>query len=70
MSMILDPNAPNVAAKKKRKKVRYRFTGRKGQVIVVACASAAGQVLPPTILFDAKKVWHTWTSTDVVTKAG
>ena len=21
--------------------------------------------MPPTILFDAKKVWHTWTSTEI-----
>jgi len=36
-------------------KVRYRLTERKGQLTIVACASAAGQVLPPTILFDSKK---------------
>ena len=40
--------------------MRYRSTGRKGQITVVACASAAGQVLPPTVLFDAKKVSHAW----------
>jgi len=57
----LDPKAPNVVAKTGTKKVQYRSTGRKGQITVVACVSAAGQVLPPTVLFDAKKVSHAWT---------
>jgi len=43
--------------------VRYR--SRKGQITIVACASAAGKVLPPTILFDAKKVWHAWTNKEL-----
>jgi len=33
-------------------------------LIVVACASAAGQVIPPTVLFDVKKVPHIWMSGD------
>ena len=61
----LDPKAPNIVAKTGAKKVRYRSTGRKGQITVVACASAAGQVLPPTVLFDAKKVSHAWTSEEI-----
>ena len=59
--MPLDPKAPNVVAKTGTKKVRYRATGRKGQITIVACASAAGQILPPTIIFEAKKVNHAWT---------
>ena len=51
----LDPKAPNVVAKVGFKKVCYRSTGRKGQVTIVGCGSAAGQVIPPTIIFDAKK---------------
>ena len=39
--------------------MRYRATGKKGQVTVVTCAS--GQILPPTIIFDAKNVNHFWT---------
>jgi len=61
----LDPKAPNVVAKTGTKKVRYRSTGRKGQITVVTCASAAGQVLLLTVLFDAKKVSHTWTSGEI-----
>ena len=56
----LDLKTPNVVAKTGTKKVRYRSTGRKGQITLVACANAAGQVLPPTVLpptvlVDAKK---------------
>ena len=57
----LDPKAPNVIAKVGSKKVRYRSTGRKGQVTIVGCGSAAGHVIPPTIIFDAKKLNHGWT---------
>ena len=52
----LDPKALNVVAKKGSKKVRVRSTGRKGQVTVVACGNAASQVIPPMIIFDAKKL--------------
>ena len=52
----LDPKAPNVVAKVGPKKVHYRSTGRKGQVTIVGCGSAAGHVIPPTIIFDANKL--------------
>ena len=61
----LYPKAPNIVAKIGTKKLRYRSTERKCQITVVACASAAGQVLPPTVLFDAKKVSHAWTSEEI-----
>ena len=61
----LDPKALNVVAKKGSKKVRVRSTGRKGQVTVVACGNAAGQVIPPMIIFDAKKLCHAWTRGEV-----
>ena len=52
----LDPKAPNVIAKVGTKKVCYHSTSRKGQMtIIVGCGSAAGHVIPPTIIFDAKK---------------
>ena len=31
------------------------------QVTVIACASASGKILQPTIIFDAKNVNHSWT---------
>ena len=61
----IDPKAPNVVTKTGTKKVRYRSTGRKGKITVVACASDAGQVLPPTVSFDAKKVSQDWKSEEI-----
>jgi len=57
----LDPKAPNIVAKTGTKKVRYRSTGRKGQITIVACGSATGQVIPPTVIFESKVVNHAWT---------
>jgi len=45
------------------KRCDNRSTGRKGQITVVA--SAAGQALPPTVLFDAKKLSHARTSGEI-----
>ena len=58
----LDPKAPNVVAKKGTKKVRYRSTGKKNQITVVACGSATGQIIPPTVIFESKRVNNAWTS--------
>ena len=60
--MPLDPKAPNVVATVGSKKVCYHSTDRKGQVTIVGCGSAVGHVIPPTIIFDAKKVNHGWNS--------
>ena len=49
-----DPRAPNVVATRGTKKVRYRSSGKKGQVTVVGCASAAGHAIPPMVIFNAK----------------
>ena len=55
------PRAPNVVAAKGVKKVRYRSSGKKGQVTIVGCASAAGQAMPPMVIFDAKRLNPEWT---------
>lgn len=57
----LDPKPPIIVTKKGSKKVRYRVTGKKGQVTVVACANACGQAIPPMVIYDAKKLNHAWT---------
>jgi len=49
----------------KNKKARYQSPGRKGQITIVTCGNAAGQVLSPLIIFDAKIVRHTWTKNEV-----
>ena len=61
----LDPKAPNIVTKKGVKKVRYRSSGRKGQITVVGCGNAAGQVIPPMVIFDAKNLNHAWTSNEL-----
>ena len=34
--------------------------GKKGRVTVVACGDASGQILPPILIFDAKKLCQGW----------
>ncbi len=46
--MPLNPKPPKVVAKKK---VRYRTSGQKSQITVLASGSATGQVIPPFIIF-------------------
>ena len=47
------------------KKVRYRTSGRKGQITVVGCANASGQVIPPMIIYDAARLNPAWTRDEV-----
>ena len=61
----LDSKALNVVTARDSKKVYIRSTGRKGQVTVVACGNGAGQVIPPMVTFDAKKLCHSWTQGEV-----
>lgn len=48
----LDPKAPKVATVKGTKKAQFQSTVRKGQITIVACDNASGQVLPPLIIFE------------------
>ena len=61
----LDPKPPHVVAMRGQRKVRYRCTGTKGQVTVVGCVSATGQVLPPFVIFDAKSMNMEWAKGEV-----
>ena len=58
----LDPKAPKYHH---TENVRYRQSGRKGQVTIVACSNAVGQTIPPMVIFDAKNLNHTWTKNEV-----
>ena len=60
----LDPKAPKVVTVRGIKKAWYQSPGRKRQ-ITVTCGNAAGQVIPPLIIFDAKNVRHAWTRNEV-----
>lgn len=64
-----DPRAPNVVATRGTKKVRYRSSGKKGQVAVMGCASAAGHVIPPMVIFSAKRLNPEWTNFRVLPTA-
>jgi len=48
-----------------QKKVTNRASGKKGQVNIMACGNAAGQAIPPMVIFDAKKLNHAWTANKV-----
>ena len=61
----LEPRPPKVVTRKGQKKVRYRTSGQKAQITVLGCASAAGQTLPPFIIFAAKQLNQLWTENEV-----
>ena len=64
--IALDGHAPRVIAKRGQKKVRYRTTGNKNQITVIACVSASGQCIPPFVIFDAKRMNMEWRKDEVV----
>ena len=51
----LDPKPPKVVSVKGQRKIRYRCSGNKGQITVLGCCNATGQMQPPFIVFDAAK---------------
>ena len=61
----LDGHAPRVIALKGQKKVRYRTSGNKNQITVIACVSASGQCIPPFVIFDAKRLNNDWRKDEV-----
>ena len=50
--IALDGHAKRVIAKRGQKKVRYRASGNKSQLTVIACASASGHCIPPFVIFE------------------
>jgi len=48
----LDPRPPNIIAQSGQKKVRYRQSGKKEQISVIGCGNAAGQAIPPMVIFE------------------
>ena len=63
--MPLEASPPRVLAKVGQRKVRYRTSGNKSQITVVGCINAAGQSLPPFVIFDAKSLNVEWTVGEV-----
>jgi len=61
----LDPRPPNIVAKRGQKKVRYRQSGKKEQISVIGCGNAAGQAIPPMVIFEGKYLNYLWTVGEV-----
>ena len=59
--MPLDPRAPNVVAKAGQKKIGYRQSGKKEQIIIIGCGYAVGQSISPMVIFEGKYLNHEWT---------
>ena len=53
--MPLEHKLPKTIAKKGTKKVRQITSGNKTQITVLGCANAAGQALPPMVIFSGKR---------------
>ncbi len=47
------------------KKVHCRTSGNKAQITVLACANAAGAVIPPMVIFEGKRLNPDWTKGEV-----
>ena len=45
--------------------MRYRSAGKKGQITIVACGNAIGQVILPIVIFDGKYLNHHWTADEI-----
>ena len=56
----LDPRAPDIIARRGQKKVRYRISGKKEQITMLACGNAIGQAMPPMVMFDGKNHNYQW----------
>ena len=63
--MPLSPHMPNIVAKHGQKKVCYRTSGKKEQITIIACGNAAGQAIPPMVIFEGKYLNHEWTIGEV-----
>ena len=59
--MPLDPRPPNIIAKSGQKKANYHQSGKKEQITVIGCGNAAGQSIPPMVIFEGKYLNHEWT---------
>ena len=63
--MPLDHKPPKVVAPKGMEKVHCRTSGSKGQIIIFACAYAAGSVIPPMVIFEGKRLNSEWIKSEV-----
>ena len=62
--MPLD-HKPRVIARRGMKKVYCRTSGNKAQITIIACASAAGIILPPMVIFNGQRFNPEWSAGEV-----
>ena len=65
MGMPLDHKPEKAIAKKGARNVIAHTSGDKTNITVIACGSAAGQVIPPMVLFQRKKLNLTFTMGEI-----
>ena len=63
--MPLDHKPPKVVARKGMKKVHCRACESKGQITMLACANAAGSVIPPMVIFEGQRFNPEWSKDEV-----
>ena len=63
--MPLDHKPPKVVVPKGTKKVHCRTSGNKSQITILACGNAAGNMIPPMVIFDGKRLNPEWTKGEV-----
>ena len=63
--LSLDLKPSKVIALKGAKKVHCRTSGNKMQITILACANAAGTVIPPMVIFEGKRLNPEWTKGEV-----
>ena len=63
--MPLEQRPPRLLVKRGQRKVRYRTSGNKSQVTVVGCVNAAGNAMPPFVIFNAKRLNMDWTKGEI-----
>ena len=63
--MPLDHKPEKNIAKKGARNVTVHTSGGKTNITVIACGSAAGQVIPSMVLFQGKKLNHTFTMGEI-----
>ena len=61
----LSPKAPMTVSKKGDKNPSHVTSDTKLQITILACVNAAGDSMPPFVIFDRKKVIHDYTKGEV-----
>ena len=63
--MPLDHKPPMVVARRGIKKVHCRTSGNKSQITIIACANAAGSIIPPMVIFEGQRFNPEWSKGEV-----